>query len=121
MQQAGWVHYQGLTTYLTANACYKQMRPGIWSEMKFLANPRSHLRSRQPFKSKDGRTLAEHEKIKSKIEKLLLTDPDDLLEEDVALLHEDVTELAEATAVDQEYWIASMETAVLAAYHKAEI
>jgi len=47
-----------------------------------------------------------------------LTDPDDLLEEDVALLHEDVTELAEATAVDQEYWIASMETAVLAAYHK---
>ena len=70
------------------------------------------------FKSKDGRTLAEHEKIKSKIEKLLLTDPDDLLEEDVALLHEDVTELAEATAVDQEYWIASMETAVLAAYHK---
>lgn len=60
-------------------------------------------------------TLTEHEMIKNKIEKLLMTDPDDLLEEDAALLREDVTELAEVTAFDKEYWIASMETAVLAA------
>ena len=29
------------------------------------------------FKSKDGRKLAEHEMTKNKIEKLLMTDPDD--------------------------------------------
>ena len=49
---------------------------------------------------------------------MLWTDPDDLLEEDRCLLAENPEKLANAQAVDQEYWIASVDASIQAVRHK---
>ena len=41
------------------------------------------------FKQSDGRAISQHEQIMEKIKDLPWTDPDDLLENDRALLEED--------------------------------
>ena len=45
-------------------------------------------------------------------------DPDDLLDNDNALLDEDFEQLGLATVTNREFWVASMEAAILAAEHK---
>ena len=53
-----------------------------------------------------------------KIEDLLWTDPDELLDADKALLDKDFEQLGLATATNREFWVASMEAAISAAEHK---
>ena len=53
-----------------------------------------------------------------KIKDLLWTDPDDFLDDDKALLDEDFEQLGLATATNRDFWVASMEAAILAAEHK---
>lgn len=69
------------------------------------------------FRRAGGRTNKEHAAITERISDLLWIDPDDLLDEDVALLSEDFERLGRASSTDQEYWVASMEAALLAAGH----
>ena len=46
-----------------------------------------------------------------------MIDPEDLLEEDRALLYKDSRKLGTAASSDQRYWIASVESAFSAACH----
>jgi hypothetical protein len=62
----------------------------------------------------DGRSLPQHKQILQKVTNLLNTDEDDLLPEDRNLLHLDFSQLAEGPAIDQERWIAGMESALVA-------
>ena len=50
-----------------------------------------------------------------KIKDLLWTDPEELLDDDKALLDEDFEQLGLATATNREYWVASMEAAISSA------
>ena len=54
----------------------------------------------------------------AKMKDLLWMDPDDMLEEDKALLEEDFEKLGSSTAINRECWLASMEAAISAAEHK---
>ena len=54
----------------------------------------------------------------SKIKDLLWTDPDDMLEEDKALLEEYFEKLGSSTGTKREFWAASMEAAISAVEHK---
>ena len=60
------------------------------------------------FNQSDGRTISQHEQIMEQIKDLLWTDPDDLLDDDRALLDEDFEQLGLATATNREFWVASM-------------
>ena len=51
----------------------------------------------------------------TKIEKLIWTDPDDLLPGDKELLDEDFHLLGKASALDQQLWVAEMEASMAAA------
>ena len=55
------------------------------------------------FKQSDGRTISQHEQIVEKIKDLLWTDPDNLLEDDRALLEEDFEKLGSLTATNREF------------------
>ena len=70
------------------------------------------------FKRSDGRTIAQHERILSRIRGLLCTDPLDLEEEDQYLLDEDVEALGFASNDCKETWIANMEAALSYAAHR---
>jgi hypothetical protein len=48
-----------------------------------------HRNAKVHFKQSDGRKISQHEQIMEKIEDLLWTDPDDLLDDDKALLDKD--------------------------------
>ena len=48
------------------------------------------------------------------------TNPDDLLDDDKALLDEDFEQLGLATATNREFWVASMKAAISAAEHKRQ-
>ena len=62
----------------------------------------------------DGRSLPQHERILQKVTQLLQTDEDDLLPEDRELLQIDFVQLADGPTIDQERWIASMKSAIVA-------
>ena len=53
-----------------------------------------------------------------KIKSLLWTDPDDLLDDNKALLDKDLEQLGLATATNREFWVASMEAAISTAGQK---
>ena len=53
-----------------------------------------------------------------KMKDLLLTDPDDLLTDDRALLKEDVEKRGSSVATNRSFWVASMEAAISATEHK---
>ena len=61
----------------------------------------------------------DHDKLLKKIDKLIWTDPEDLLPGDEHLLNEDFDSLGRASAVDQILWVAEMEASVTAANHGA--
>ena len=63
------------------------------------------------YTGKDGRTASEKEALAWRVEELLWTDPDELLEEDRPLFGKDCTRLGEADATTQAYWIADVEAA----------
>ena len=52
------------------------------------------------------------------VRELINTDPDDLLPEDRALLFENFEDLGSSSALNREYWIASMNSAIAARAHK---
>jgi len=66
------------------------------------------------YRGLDGLTQAEHDKIFDRVEELMFTDPDYLLPKHHHLLSQDFEELAEGSAIDQQYWIVSMESAISA-------
>ena len=53
----------------------------------------------------------------ARIINLIWTDPDDLLDDDKALLHEDFEQLSKSSSTNKELWVASMDAALLAAGH----
>ena len=61
----------------------------------------------------------DHDKLLKKIEKLIWTDPEDLLPGDEHLLNEDFDSLGRASAIDQILWVAEMEASIAAANHDA--
>ena len=61
----------------------------------------------------------EHDKLRKKIEKLIWTDPEDLLPRDEPLLNKDFDSLGRASAIDQILWVAEMEASITAANHGA--
>ena len=69
------------------------------------------------YTGKDGRTIKKHDQIMKRISDLLWTDPDDLLDDNAALLNEDFEGLGKSSATNKELWVASMEAALLAADH----
>ena len=56
----------------------------------------------------------------AKVKDLLWTDPDDILEDDKALLEEDFEKLGSSTVTNRELWVASIETDILASEHKRQ-
>eukprot|EP00984_Skeletonema_dohrnii_P027046 scaffold16475_cov75-Skeletonema_dohrnii-CCMP3373.AAC.1 len=60
----------------------------------------------------DGRSLPQHKEILQKVTRLLRTDEDLLLPEDRDLLHIDFAQLGQGPTIDQERWIANMESAM---------
>ena len=62
----------------------------------------------------DGRSLPQHKEILQKVTALLHTDEDMLLPEDQDLLHIDFAQLGKGPTIDQERWIASMNSALSA-------
>ena len=71
-----------------------------------------HRNARLYFRRSDGRTQAKHEEIVSKIEHLVWTDPEELLDKDRRLLEVDLGKLGMAKATTQECWIAEVEAAL---------
>ncbi len=69
------------------------------------------------FKRSDGHTIAQHQDIIDHIKQLLWDYPDHLLHKDKHLLNEDSNVLCYSGANYQDYWIASMESALTAAAH----
>ena len=69
------------------------------------------------FKCADGLTSAQHKQPVRHMNDLLMIGPEDLLEEDRALLHEDSRELGTTAPCDQRYWIAFVESAFSTACH----
>ena len=53
----------------------------------------------------------------ARIINLLWTDPDNLLEDGTALLHEDFEQLGASSSTNKELWVTSMEAALLAVGH----
>ena len=74
-----------------------------------LRNAKIHI------KRKGDLTAKEHDELLDKIEKLIWTDPDDLLPGDKELLDEDFHLLGKASALDQQLWVAEMEASMAAA------
>ena len=61
----------------------------------------------------------DHDKLREKIDKLIWTDPEDLLPGNKHLLSEDFDSLGRASAIDQILWVAKMEASITAANHGA--
>merc|ERR1712051_421736 len=59
------------------------------------------------------------DKLCKKTNKLIWTDPDDLLPRDEHLLNENFDTLGRASAIDQILWVAEMEGSITAANHGA--
>ena len=78
-----------------------------------LRNAKIHI------KRKGDMNEEEHDKLRKKIEKLIWTDPEDLLPGDEHLLNEDFDSLGRASAIDQILWVAEMEASIAAANHDA--
>ena len=74
-----------------------------------LRNARVHI------KRKGDLTEEEHDKLLKRIEKMMWIDPENLLSEDRHLLEEDFDALGEASALDQQLWVAEMEASLSAA------
>jgi hypothetical protein len=60
----------------------------------------------------DGLTSTEHQQIIHLVNSLLYTDPNDLLPQHRHLLQRDFRQLGEGTALDRQYWIADMRSAI---------
>ena len=78
-----------------------------------LRNAKIHI------KRKGDMNEEEHDKLRKKIEKLIWTDPEDLLPGNDHLLNEDFDSLGRASAIDQILWVAEMEASITAASHGA--
>merc|ERR1712115_530101 len=78
-----------------------------------LRNAKIHIKRKGDMNEED------HDKLLKKIEKLIWTDPEDLLPGDEHLLNEDFDSLGRASAIDQILWVAEMEASIAAAHHKA--
>ena len=70
------------------------------------------------LKLSNGHIISQHEHMMGKIKDLLWTDPDDMLEDNKALLGEDSGKLGVSTRTNREFWVASTEAAILTAEHK---
>ncbi len=62
----------------------------------------------------NGLTQAAHNKIFNCMEELIFTDPDYLLPKHQHLMSQDLEALTEVSAVDRQYWIVSVESAISA-------
>lgn len=69
------------------------------------------------YKTPDGLSLRDHDRIMQQAESLMDTDPMELLPEHRALLDIDFEKLGEDAAMDRQLWVAEMESAVSAADH----
>ena len=67
------------------------------------------------IKQKGDLTTEEHDNLLKKMETLLWTDPEQLLSDDRHLLDEDFDALGQASALDQQLWVAEVEAAISAA------
>merc|ERR1712051_314170 len=72
------------------------------------------------IKRKGDMNEEDHDKLREKIDKLIWTDPEDLLPGDEHLLSEDSDSLGRASAIDQILWVAEMEASITAANHGAQ-
>jgi hypothetical protein len=106
---------EGRDTYITAETWARGFMERL---IRITHRQWLHRNAKVHFKGTDGRTLRQHEAITERIKDLLWTDPEDLLEEDRCLLAENPERLANAKAVDQEYWIASVDASIQAVRHK---
>lgn len=60
----------------------------------------------------------EHDKLLTKIGKLIWIDPEDLLHGDKHLLKDEFGVLGKASALDQQLWVAEIKDSITAANHK---
>ena len=63
----------------------------------------------------------DHNKLLKQIDKLLWTDPEDLLPGDEHLLNEDFDALGRASAIDQLLWVTEIEASMTAMNHGRKI
>ena len=71
--------------------------------------------SKKHYKGLDGLTAKQHREIFDRVEELMYTDADDLLPKHRHLKDQDFEGLADGTAIERQYWIVRMESAVEAA------
>jgi hypothetical protein len=71
------------------------------------------------IKQKGDLTTEEHDDLLQKMETLLWMDPEHLLSDDRHLLEEDFELLGQASALDQQLWVAEVEAAISAADYAA--
>merc|ERR1712051_980929 len=109
-------HLAHLKTRMTAKRWAKTLITKllqITHKQWLLRNAKIHI------KRKGDMNKEEHDKLLEKIEKLIWTDPEDLLPGDEHLLNEDFDSLGRASAIDQILWVAEMEASITAANHGA--
>ena len=105
-------HLASIKTKMTA----KRWAKGLITNLLQLTHKQWLLRNaRVHIKRKGDLTSKEHDALLAKIEKLMWTDPDDLLPGDRILLDEDFHALGKASAIDQQLWVAEMEASISAA------
>ena len=108
-------HLKSVDSYLTAESWII----GLMERLLQLTHRQWSMRNAKVhFKRSDGRTIAQHERILSRVCDLLCTDPLDLEEEDRYLLDEDFEALSSASDDCKETWIANMEAALSYAAHR---
>merc|ERR1712051_487783 len=110
-------HLAHLKTRMTAKRWAKTLITKllqITHKQWLLRNAKIHI------KRKGDMNKEEHDKLLEKIEKLIWTDPEDLLPGDEHLLNEDFDSLGRASAIDQILWVAEMEASITAANHGAQ-
>ena len=106
------MHLASIKTTMTA----KRWAKGLITRLLQMTHKQWLLRNAKVhIKRKGDLTAKEHDKLLSKIESLIWTDPDDLLPGDEHLLNEDFDQLGRASAIDQQLWVAEMEASMTAA------
>ena len=73
------------------------------------------------IKRKGDMNEEDHNKLLAKIEKLVWTDPEDILSGDEHLLDEDSDTLGRTSRLDQLLWVAEMEASMVAANHRKTV
>ena len=109
------VHLQ--TQYLSTIHTYvksSSWASGLIRQLLILTHQQWLYRNCTVHYKTDGRSLPQHKEILQKVTALLHTDEDMLLPEDQDLLHIDFAQLGKGPTIDQERWIASMNSALSA-------